>query len=214
MNIPEGYLTTKQALKYIPVHVDTLRKWGDEGKIDIFRAPSGQARRFYNVKKFIEKDQNPNCPEEEEKPRRKYCYCRVSTAIQKDDLERQVSYMRERYPDYTIIKDVGSGLNFKRKGLQRLINEAIQGEIEEIVVTYKDRLCRFGFELIDNIVRAHSKGEIVVLHQPCYSPQEELVTDLLSIITVFSARLNGLRRYHTQISEDKNLTNRETKENI
>ena len=90
MSIPEGFLTTKQALKYIPVHIDTLRKWGDTGKIDIFRAPSGQARRFYNVKKFIEGEKP-----KEEKPRKKYCYCRVSSNGQKDDLCRQVRFMEQ-----------------------------------------------------------------------------------------------------------------------
>ena len=70
---------------------------------------------------------------------------------------RQICYLTERYPDHEIIKDIGSGINFKRKGLQKLINLAINNELEEVVITYKDRLCRIGYDLIEFIFEKYSK---------------------------------------------------------
>jgi predicted site-specific integrase-resolvase len=226
MNIPAGFLTTKEALKYIPVHNVTLRKWAQEGKIETRRAPGRYTRRFYNVRKFLlekeEIQEEENAPSKP--PQKSYCYCRVSSNGQRDDLKRQVAFMQERYPEHIIIQEVGSGLNFKRRGLQRIIDAAIQGGVKEVVVAYKDRLCRFGFDLIEHLIQEHSGGTIVVLQQTNRNQQEELVSDLLSIITVFSARVNGLRKYNKQIREDptvganKNkktevLPNQQTKEN-
>lgn len=133
--------------------------------------------------------------EEKQSKRRKICYCRVSTRSQKKDLETQVEFFRDRYPNYEIIKDYGSGINFKRKGFKTILDEAIKGNIQEVVVTHRDRMCRFGFELIESIIRTHSDGKIVVLNKQKTSPQEELVNDLISIITVFSSRLYGLRSH-------------------
>ena len=82
---------------------------------------------------------------------------------------------------------------------------AYKGELKEIVVTYKDRLCRFGFELIEYILKTQSNAKIMVLCQNSTSKESELATDLLSIITVFSARMHGLRKYKNQIKEDKSI---------
>jgi predicted site-specific integrase-resolvase len=142
--------------------------------------------------------------------RKKICYCRVSTASQKEDLARQIQFFKLNYPDYTIISDNGSGINFKRKGFKTILDDAIKGYIEEVVVTHKDRLCRFGFELIEGIIREQSNGKIVVLNQKKTSPEQELVDDLISIITVFSSRLYGLRsnsiknKIRTQIKDSQN----------
>jgi len=121
----------------------------------------------------------------------------VSSASQKDDLERQVAFMKNKYPNHEIMTDIGSGINFKRKNLIKIINLAINNHIEEIVIAYKDRLCRFGYELIEMIINEHSKGRITVLNNQDDSPQEELTKDLVSIINIFSAKLNGMRSYKT-----------------
>jgi len=110
-------------------------------------------------------------------------------------LERQISFFTSKYPDYIIISDYGSGLNFKRKGLKTIITEAIKGNIKELVVTHKDRLCRFGFELIESIIKEYSNGKIMVLDKGETSPEKELINDIISIITVFSSRLYGLRSH-------------------
>jgi len=134
--------------------------------------------------------------------RKKICYCRVSSIGQKEDLERQVNYMKEHYPTYEIIKDIGSGLNFKRKGLNKIIKEAISGEIEEIVVAYKDRLSRFGYDLIELLVVEYSKGKITVLNKREINSQEEIMEDLMQIMNVYVAKINGSRKYSKNIKKN------------
>ena len=128
-----------------------------------------------------------------EKQRIKICYCRVSTRSQKEDLERQVQFFQGEYPGYEIIKDIGSGLNSKRKGFNSILDSGIKGDLEEVVVTHRDRFCRFDFDIFERIIQEYSGGKIVVLDKTETSPEKELVNDLLSIITVFSARVHGLR---------------------
>ena len=103
--------------------------------------------------------------------------------------------MKNKYPSYEIISDIASGLNFNRQGLNKIIKYALSGEINEVIVAYKDRLARFGFELIINIIKEGSNGNIIILNSFDESPQEELTKDLVSIINVFSAKLNGMRKY-------------------
>jgi len=182
----QKYLTPKEASKLVNVTIRTLYNWDAEGKVETIRTKGGHRR-------FLTSSLLPNI--EPENRKRRICYCRVSTLSQKEDLERQVEFFKGKYPDYEIVKDIGSGINWKRKGLNSLLDSAIEGNLQEVVVTHKDRLCRFGFELIERVIRKCSDGGIVVLNQKETSPQEELVNDLLSIITVFSSRLYGLRSH-------------------
>lgn len=103
--------------------------------------------------------------------------------------------MKEKYPEHEIITDVASGLNFNRVGLNKIIKLALNKELDEVVVAYKDRLARFGFELIEMVIKESSDARIIVLCNKDDSPQEELTKDLVSIINVFSAKLNGMRKY-------------------
>ena len=115
--------------------------------------------------------------------------------------------MRERYPDAEIVRDVGSGLHFRRKALLAILERLHQGDKLRVVVAYRDRIARFGTELNETLPERNG-GELLVLNQRDLSPEEELTTDLLAILTVFSARVNGLRRYHQEIKEDKALPGR------
>ena len=116
--------------------------------------------------------------------------------------------MRSRYPDAEIVSDVGSGLNFKkRRGLLSILERVHQGDKLTVVVTYRDRLARFGTELIETLLERNG-GELVVLNQRDLSPEEELTADLISILTVFGARVNGLRRFREEIKEDTTLPGR------
>ena len=126
------------------------------------------------------------------------CYCRVSSYKQKDDLDRQIKFMQAKYPNAEIVKDIGSGLNYKRKGLKSILGRAMRGDKLEIVVTHKDRLARFGFELIEWIIQ-QSGGKVMVLKQTNLSPKQELTNDLLSILHAFSCRIHGLRNYKSQV---------------
>jgi predicted site-specific integrase-resolvase len=117
----------------------------------------------------------------------------VSSYAQKKDLERQIGLLQTQFPNYKVISDVGSGINWRRKGFNSIIDSAIKGNIKSLVVTHRDRLCRFGFELVERIIREYSNGEIVVLNSEKTSPEKELIDDLISIITIFSSRVYGLR---------------------
>ena len=184
----EKYLRPEQAAAILNVSKRTLQLWDCSGKIRCTKTKGGHRR-------FLESDVVAQIPNPQGKPKRKICYCRVSTPSQKEDMERQVEYLRNKFPNHEIIKDIGSGLNFKRKGFNSILDSAIKEDIEEVVVTHKDRLCRFSYDLVERIIKEHSGGKIVVLDQKQTSPQEELVNDLISIITIFSSRLYGLRSH-------------------
>ena len=210
MNIPNGYVSSSEARKHLRVSSNTLRLWANNGNIEVFRGGQKGTHRYYNIKKFIEsnssKDESIIQTQEIEIQRKKICYCRVSTAGQKDDLRRQVEYLKFRFPEYEFITDIGSGINFKRKGFKTILEYAIKGNLEVIVVAHKDRLCRFGFDLVEWIISEFSNGKILVLEQTDSSPEQELVNDVLSIINVFSAKINGSRKYkkrRIEISESK-----------
>jgi excisionase family DNA binding protein len=195
-----NYLGSKEACQQLGVHPRTLYNWEEKGKIDTIRTPGG--KRLYNVEKYI-KDQkiitkniDENEIENENIEKLKIIYTRVSSISQKDDLERQKNYMQKRYPNHLLIEDIGSGLNFNRRGLRKIIKYAISGKIEEIVVAYKDRLTRFGYELIEDLIKEYSGGKIIILHKnKDLEPEEELVKDMLQIMNIFTAKMNGLRKY-------------------
>lgn len=132
-------------------------------------------------------------------------YCRVSERSQSDDLTSQVAYLQKHYPEAEIIKDFGSGITFKRKGLISLLERVLRGDKLRVVVTHRDRLARFGSEVIQFLVEQNG-GKVVVLDQNVYSSEQELTDDLLTILHVFSRRMSGLRRYRNQIKEDRNLS--------
>ena len=111
--------------------------------------------------------------------------------------------MQEHFPNAEVITDVASGLNYRRKGLATILERIHQGDKLTLVVACRDRLARFGTELIEQILQQNG-GELLVLNQRDLSPPEELTQDLPAILTVFSARANGLRRYRKKIQEDKN----------
>ena len=189
------HVPSREASRILGVHPQTLRVWAREGRISYIRTEGNQRR--YDVDSYIGNA----------KPTVTICYCRVSSKKRSADLDRQVAFMRERYPDTEIVTDVASGLNFKRKGLLSILERLHQGDKLRVVVAYRDRLARFGTELIETLLERNG-GELVVLNQRDLSPEEELTTDLLAILTVFGARVNGLRRYREEIKEDTSLPGR------
>ena len=186
-------MPTRVAAKALGVHVNTLRKWADEGKIPYEKTPFGQRR--FDLGAILSAAEGE---------RTKVCYCRVSSTKQRDDLNRQIKQLSECFPDHKIIQGIGSGLNFKRKGFTTVLERVLSGDVSEVVVTHKDRLCRFGFDLVEWIVQKNG-GRIVVLNDTSASPQQELIADVLSILHVFSCRMHGLRKYGGKIKEDPGL---------
>ncbi|MGB5600112.1 MAG: IS607 family transposase [Thiothrix litoralis] len=181
------YIKGKEACGRLGVCMNTLRKMADDGRIETIRV-SGQRR--YNVDVYLGLQQRQST----------ICYCRVSSHKQRDDLERQVAFMQERYPQAEVVKDIGSGINFKRKGLKTILERAMHGDKLLLVVAHRDRLARFGVELIKQVIEFNG-GQLVVLSEDSLSPPEELTKDLLNIIHAFSYRMPGLRHYKKQVSE-------------
>jgi putative resolvase len=193
------YVPSRIACEKLGVHPNTLRKWAESGDIKYIKTKSGQRR--YKISDFVGENETLTT----------VCYCRVSSPKQKDDLYRQIAFMKEKYPESEIIKDVGSGINFKRKGLKTLLERSINGDKLRIVVAHKDRLCRFGFDLIEWVINRNG-GKILVLKQSDLSPEQELTNDLLTILHVFSCRMHGLRSYKNKIA--KAFANKGTKKDI
>ena len=187
-----AYVPLRKAVEKLGLHPNTLRRYADEEKIKVIKNEAGQ--RLYDVESYIRGAANSSL----------ICYCRVSSSKQKDDLQRQIAYMQSLYPEAEIIQDIGSGLNFKRKGLRSILDRLMRGDKLKIIIACRDRLCRFGFELIQYMVEQNG-GEIMVLDKTVHCPETELTTDLLSIIHVFSCRMHGLRKYSKKIKEDQDI---------
>lgn len=196
------YVSKREALKQLGISSMTLLKMAENNTIEYMKTNGGH--RKYNINKYIndnkikiEKEQLKDIIESNNNTDKiDICYVRVSTFGQKDDLERQKIYMTKKYPNYELIEDIGSGINFNRKGLRKIINLAIKGKINTLVVAYKDRLTRFGFDLIEDLITDYSEGKIIVENnKEEKEPKEELVDDVLQILNVYTAKLNGMRKY-------------------
>ena len=191
----ENFLTRKKACEELKIHFHTLYRLAENNEIETIQIGK---QTMYNVKEYLAKKglyKNSN--------KKNICYCRVSSQKQKEDLQRQIDFMKKEYPYYEIIIDIGSGLNYERKGLKTLLNYAMNGDLNEVVVAYKDRLTRFGFELIEWIIKEKSNGHIKVINNnEETTPMEEVSKDIITIMNVYVAKINGLRKYKKQIKED------------
>ena len=186
------YVKRKEALKILGISYPTLYKLADKKEIETIKVGDNM---LYNLNKYL-RERNVNVKE-------KIVYCRVSSLKQKEDLERQIEYMKTKYPNHRIIKDIGSGLNYNRKGLNEIIELGINGKVEEVVIAYKDRLARFGYEIIENIIKKYSGGKIIIINkEEEKTPQVEITKDLISIMNVYVAKINGLRKYKKNMTEE------------
>ncbi len=175
-------LTIGEVAKLKGVRVETVREWTKQGLLQ-YEVTEGKHRR-YPVEQFTP----ASFPK-----RITILYARVSSHDQKEDLERQCQVLQSFYPEGELIKDLGSGLNYKKKGLVKLISMLTNNLVEELVITHKDRLLRFGSELIFALCEQFGT-KVTILNQPVEIKfEEELALDVLEIITVMSARLYGSR---------------------
>ena len=202
----EEFVSGKKASEILGVHQRTLYMWDKKKIIETIRTPGG--KRLYNVKKYLlNKDKNIsnvtqvnnehiNVLIKNKSDKYKIIYARVSSLGQKEDLERQIKLLKDNYPEHKLITDIGSGMNLNRKGLRKIIDGSIKGDIEEVVIMHKDRLCRFGYELIEDLITKYSGGKIIILNnKEKKEPKEELVDDVLQIMNIFVAKINGMRKY-------------------
>jgi regulatory protein, merR:resolvase, N-terminal len=177
--------------KLLGVSITTLRRWDKKGVLVAERTPSGH--RKYDISKI-----DPNLLHGVESVNRKtVAYARVLSHDQKDDLERQIQvlelYCAKQGWQFEIIKDLGSGMNYHKKGLKQLLDDILNNKIGRLVLTHKDRLLRFGAELVFALCEARNVEVVIINQGENLSFEEELAQDVLEIITVFSARLYGSR---------------------
>ncbi len=187
------YVKPNEAANTLGVCLRTLRRWEANGNISTVKTPSGQRR--YDIEKFIKKESEPDSG------RATVVYARVSTRPQKADLDRQVERLSTLYPGAEVVKEVGGGLNLRRKGLINILGRVLRGDIAIIVVAHKDRLARFGFDIIEWLCEQFD-CKIVVLNQISLSPHAELVQDIVAILHSFSSRLYSIRRLENQIKQE------------
>ncbi|UNK04368.1 MULTISPECIES: IS607 family transposase [Psychrobacter] len=184
-------LSIKQAANQLGVSVSTLRRWDETGVLVAQRTPKGHRR--YDLSKI-----NPNLTRNKvEQQRKTIAYARVSSHDQNPDLQRQIEmlelYCSAQGWSFEVISDLGSGMNYHKKGLKRLLDDILDNKIDRLVLTHKDRLLRFGAELVFALCEARQVEVVIINQGENLSFEEELAQDVLEIITVFSARLYGSR---------------------
>jgi predicted site-specific integrase-resolvase len=196
----DEFVPARTMSKMVGLKYQTAIKLAKDVGIKCFTTPSGQTRYSKesilsyindnaNIKEILPIEQKHNI-----------VYCRVSTKKQDDDLQRQIARAKSDYPDYEIISDLGSGLNWQRKGLNTILEYTMQRNLGELVVFHRDRLSRFGFDLLKKIITL-SGGKVTVTDNDetkYESRSSELAEDLMSIIHIYSCREMGRRRYKSK----------------
>ena len=181
--------------KEIGVSISTLRTWDKTGYLKPAKVLDNGYRYYSDeqIDKYLNVDSDIN-------DRKIILYARVSTKKQMDDLDKQIenlkTYAYTKGYSFELITDIGSGLNYKKEGLKKLIRMICNKEIKKLVILYKDRLVRFGFELIEEVCRINDV-EIEIIDNTTASKEQELTDDLIQIITVFANRLYGSRSKKT-----------------
>jgi len=183
--MPEKLYTLKEACLLLGLHPRTIQKWDKQGKIRVVRTPGGRRRIPESEIRRLQGEKGI---------RSIIGYARVSSNTQKDDLERQVEYLRQSGVQ-EVITDIGSGLNEKRKGFLRLLDRVLHNEVDKVVILYEDRLTRFGFDTLKKVFEAHGTTIEVLNQTDVKPPQQELVEDLITIISHFSGKLYGMRSH-------------------
>ncbi len=185
----EKLYTIRDACKILQIHPTTLRMWDREGKIrcvrmqnNFRRVPESEINRILGI----------------QDGRVSYIYARVSSSGQKEDLERQINRLKSYSPESEVISDIRSGMSFDRKGFLKLLSEIESDRVARIYITHKDRLARFGYDLVEKVCEMHGAEIVITDGDEILTAHEELSRDLMSIITSFSARLYGLRSHKTR----------------
>lgn len=185
------YYSIHEFSKLISRTPQTLRNWDNSGKLKPNHT-GASGYRYYSHEQLREVLQI----KDDIKDKIIVGYCRVSSNKQKDDLQRQIDnmklYLEILNEPFEIISDIGSGINYSKKGLRELIRKITAGRVKKVVVLYKDRLLRFGYELVEYIANLYA-CEIEVIDNTEKTEEQELFEDLIQIVTVFSCKLQGKR---------------------
>lgn len=209
----KDYVPIRVASSITGIKEQTLRKLHEASILKGYRTPANQ--RMFCVKSLQRMCQQDDTTKESKVnfERVNILYSRVSSKKQIDDLERQVKFL-EQYKregvDYLVISDVGSGINFNRKGVNEILEYCLQRSIGEVIIAHRDRLSRFGFDLFKSIITKAGGSITVIDDQKNKSTEQELAEDLLSIVHIYSCKQMGRRTY----TKNKREGRRETSENI
>jgi excisionase family DNA binding protein len=187
------WVTSGAACRALGIDRRTLVKWADQGRIRTLR-PGGTGNRRFDLSSILPEKAGGAQTDLGEEPAAPVdaIYARVSTRKQKPYLDNQVEDLKSKYPDHRVFTDVCSGINFRRKGLKALLELAFAGRLRVVRVAHRDRLCRFAYDLLEWLFQKHG-AKIVVEAADADTPERELADDVLSVITVFGARLYGSR---------------------
>jgi predicted site-specific integrase-resolvase len=187
----------EEAAAYYHISISNLRKWAREGRISVSKTPGGH----YNY--IIPHEEDPiSSP-----PVCDWCpniiYSRVSSRKQRDDLSRQSLFLTNKFPDYTLIEDIGSGINYKRPGFLAILEQLFKGNIRKVMVAHPDRFTRFSFDFFQWLFSQFG-AVLDAVEKPKSDSGEELVEDIMEVFTVFTARYYGSRKYNKASNpEDK-----------
>lgn len=197
-----SFVKPKEAAKFYGVSETTLRDWANEKKIECNTTKGGH-RRYKIIK-----------PETTQTEKGYYIYARVSSQKQQGDLGNQIQLLRTAYPRHELITDIGSGLNGKRKGFRKILEELFQGNLKEVVVTHRDRWTRFHYELFEWIFDQWDAKLVSIGDKENGDEREnELSEDLMSIVGYFHAKYYGKRKYKLH-DESENLSDEKSDTDI
>jgi putative resolvase len=206
----EDYLPRREASKKLGVHYNTIYAMAERGELETLMVGK---QKMYNVEKYMRDNGVIR------KGKMRVCYCRVFNKKQKKDLEIQENKMRVLYPTYEIISDIGSSFDNNRKGLKRIIDYAMKGNLEVLIIEHKERLSRFGYEIIENLIKDYSKGEIHVINKKENTPIEEISKELGLVIDSYGTEINILKKYKKILKKEllgeiESQTQSQEKENV
>jgi putative resolvase len=178
----------EEAAEYYQISISNLRKWAREGRIPVSKTPGGHY--VYHLPEVDDPIASPPpcdwCPN--------VIYSRVSSRKQRCDLARQSAFLQHKYPKYTLIEDIGSGINYKRPGFLTILEQLFKGNIKTVMVAHSDRFSRFGFEFFQWLFSQFG-AVLDAVEKPKSDSGDELVEDIMEVFTVFTARYYGSRKY-------------------
>jgi excisionase family DNA binding protein len=189
----EKLLKPREFCEVVGISYNTLKQWVREGRVKVYRTATGRWRIPYSEIERILGLRQGRAGEI-----RATIYARVSSSDQKSDLDRQIQYLTQYcaskgYRVVDVLSDVASGLKTERRGLLKLFNQVVNRQVDVVVVTYRDRLTRFGFEYLEYFFKQYGVSIEVVFGEEPRDTYQELVEDLIEIVTSFAGKLYGLR---------------------
>lgn len=195
----ERLYTLKEAKKLLGVQTRAIQQWDRDGKLKVVRTLGGRRR--------IPESELLRIQGETKRIVKTIGYARVSSDSQKDDLNRQIEILKsEGIKEDDILYDIGSGLNDKRRNYKKLLKMVMNRDVSKIIITYPDRLTRFGFNTLMDYFTYFDVSVEVINENTYQSPQEELVKDLITLVAHFSGKLYGVRS-HKQKEVIENVKN-------